>query len=344
MINCNIHNYHQWLGAYIDGQLPAEDVLAVESFLQQHPDIMDQYLLELEDIKLEKETQIPISFSHLMVNIIPTQNIHEKNYTQYFIQYHEKELAAIDQLETEQFVQLNPSLQKEFKLYGSVYLTADNSILYPNKTSLYKKARPAIPLFGSIAAAASIALVITIYIFWPATHNPNAVALKSRNNITMPSKSMEKKEVNTNIINNHIVVHQQHEKLIKKNKPHQSIQQKENIHHMEVALVDMNLNSPLVLPIISPSAEDIQPQTALSDIQLHVDNTVAENKPRKKGFFEKLLSGEKIYVEDYVNATFTAFNEKPEGSDWVLKVERDESGKSQRIKFSSPIFSTKSKN
>jgi len=344
MINCNIHNYREYIEAYLNEKLTGEDMLAVESFLQQHPNIMDEYLLELEEIKLKSINTPAGLFSHLNIKIDPTKNIHANNYTQYFVNYYEEELANADKIETEKFVQLNPSLQKEFKTYSSAYLKADSSINYPDKNSLYKKARPAISLFGSIAAAASIALVITIYIFGSTSHQPNAIALKDTHKTTIPWPSNVKAEFNTNSVNNNMVIHQQNEKAIRKNKAYQSIQQKEDIHYMVADLVDMNLNSPVVIPIISPSLANGQPQTALNDIELYNNNPVAENNPRKKGFFEKLLSGDKIYIEEYVNATFTAFNEKPEGSDWVLKVERDESGKSKRIKFSSPIFSIKSKN
>jgi hypothetical protein len=103
----------------------------------------------------------------------------------------------------------------------------------------------------------------------------------------------------------------------------------------------------VTIPPVQPSVADIQPEMALQEIgnTIPVQNdALAENKQKKKGLLNKLFSGEKTYIEDYVNATFTAFNGGEENNKWVLKVDRDKNGKSKRVKFTSPIFSAKSNN
>ncbi len=341
MINCNIHNYRQWMDAYINNTLSVEDMFAVESFLQIHPQIMNEYLREMEEISLNHNHHISISFSHLEVNITATSNIHQNNYSQFFVSYFENELSDADKKETEQFVQLNPSLQKEFQIYSSVFITPDTSVKYPDKKSLYKKSRPTVPLYWSAVAVASITLVIVVYILWPAKFENKAISLNEINNTMVHKKTYHENYINTNhIIKGNKDIQKKYQEK-PKNKQTQSNQRVYHTH--DIAVIQTNINSPALLYPIQPSIEATQPQTALSDIQLNDNSSVTENRPHKKGFFEKLFSGEKIYIEEYVNATFSAFNEKPEGSDWVLKVERDESGKSKRIKFSSPIFSIKSK-
>jgi hypothetical protein len=339
MINFSIHNYKEWIGAYMEGNLSREDMLSAESFLQQHVHLMDEYLKELEEFSLEPmEIKYPFPAS-LEIVIVPSANIHANNFSNYFVNYYEGSLSGDEKMEVEKFLQLNPTLKKEFALYGAVRLVADPSVQFPNKELLYKRSRRPVPLFGSIAAAASVLLVVTLFLFWPAAKK-DGIALKDASKIMIPILLPENiQQQNNSLVNNSTNDKKEEQVQFNNNYP----QYKERL-----ATIDMAINSPIPVEESSPSVADAIPEMALQDMRINFPaNTtedVAENKPKKKGLFNKLFSGEKTYIEDYVNATFTAFSTDKEDEKWVLKVDRDKDGKSKRVKFTSPLFSAKSRN
>jgi hypothetical protein len=347
MIRCSIYNSKEWMAAYIQGSLSRENMLLADAFLQKHPHLMDEYLQELEEFSLVPEDIFTPSFKELEIIVTPTSTINQHNFSAYFISCHEGLLTSSDQIELDQFLQLNPKLEKEFKVYGATQLIADNSIQFPDKKSLYKKSRPAIPLFFRYAAAASVLIVISLFVFWPSKEQ-NGIAFRDSGNTNIPSISIADNVEGTNQQMVNTTVNRVEKNKEIPQKQNRSIQT--NHQHATIAKIEMAINSPVTIHMSYPSMADTRPEITLQDIKPIIvidyvdDNTVAENKPKKKGLFNKLFSGEKIYIEDYVNATFTAFNGNKEDTKWVLKVERDKNGKSKRVKFTSPIFSAKSAN
>jgi hypothetical protein len=338
MINCSIHNYKEWMEAYLNGNLNREDMFTVEAFLQKNPHILDQYLSELEELSLVPEE---ISFtpkSSLNISIDPTLNIHKDNFSEYFISHQEGILNKDQTKELNLFLSNNPKLEKEFQLYGLVILFPDTSIKFPDKNALLKRIRPVVPLFWSISAAASILIIVGLWLFWPGGASDNGVAMGSFNEIKFigsyngnkfvveefhkdiqtDNTIDKKKQVNNTIA------------LNKKSSRDQSMPvQLKNNHTVEL---NVATNNQLTLQPI-PHTETNDPMIASAEM------------PKKKGLLNKIFSGEQVYIEDYVNATFGAFkNNKEDDDKWVLKVDRDNKGKSKKVKFTSPIFSFKTKN
>jgi len=324
--------------AYLNGNLGREDMLTVDVFLQKNPSILDQYLSELEELSLLPENITHNSKNELSISIQPTINIHTVNFTEYFIGYYEGILNEIEKQELSSFHSLNPKLEKEFKIYGSTLLVVDNTIQFPDKNSLLKRTRPAVPLFWSISAAASILIVVGLWLFWPTNIVENGISMGSFDSTAFT------KQLKTNnfIVQESIQTTQSGTLVYKKNQINNSVVTNNTVSRDQSIPVSIKNSNPVELDIAADNN-----QLALQSVPIVDTNNplVASENPKKKGLLNKIFSGEQVFIEDYVNATFSVFKNNKEDEDkWVLKVERDNKGKSKKVKFTSPIFSFKTRN
>jgi hypothetical protein len=348
MINCSIHNYHEWIDAYLNGHLNREDMLSAEAFLQQHPQLLDTYLDALEEFSLEPEQVEFFPKEELKMNIVPTAHIHPGNFTEYFIGSAEGNLTEEEKTELDSFLNANPKLKKEFDLYALAKVSADLSIQYPDTKSLLKRSRPAVPLFWTFSAAASIILLVGLWFLWPspsgnspglAVTRTNRTELKLTANHQQPTIVINKDpklvEENTTQKEKQVVVKIQNSQERTERSSPVAMENNRTVQLYEIAQTELHSQEQLALKTFVPV--DTNP--------IIINEEVADNKPKKKGLFNKLLNGDKTYIEDYVNATFSVFkSNKNEDDKWALKVDRDSNGKSKKVKFTSPIFSTKSRN
>lgn len=340
MMNCSIHNYKEWIDAYIDGRLNSRDMLSAESFLQQHPHLLDSYLHELEEFSLVSEEIELVGKEKLNMNIVATANIHKNNFTEYFIGNVEEMLDKNKKAELDSFLALNPKLKNEFTIYGSTKLISDLSTQYPDKKELLKRRKRPVALFWPISAAASILLIVGLWFFWPSQSTNSSTAMAGNKIQIKTNQSYNPAPIiddNGQLVKNNFVP--QNKSIVKK----QDLKTvKEKTRPVEITVVINELQT-----------SNFKPQTntiALKDVHkvdihiLPLNEDMVDNTPRKKGLLKKILNDEPKYIEDYVNATFGMFKESEEEDKWVLKVDRDENGKSKSVKFSSPIFSIKTGN
>lgn len=133
-MNINQHNYEEYFLLYADGELSAEDKLAVERFVQANPYLAEelemfmQLKLPLEDLVFEEKTSL---FKH-------GESIGLKNYEEYFLLYVDNELDAAGKQSVETFVLQHPALQEQFMLLKQTRLEPE-AIIFPDKASLYRK-------------------------------------------------------------------------------------------------------------------------------------------------------------------------------------------------------------
>ncbi len=340
MINCSIHNYKEWIEAYIEASLNAEDMHAAEVFLQQHPTLLDTYLDELEEFSLEPENVELYSKDQLQIVITPTPHIHQNNFTEYFIGNIEGLLSSAEQTELQSFLSINPALKNEFDIYASTKLLADPSIQYPYKKDLIKRSRPAVPFYWPMSAAVAILLLVGVWVLWP-SDSSNASAFISTHRIEINKTAIKNNapEINNNqFTNNHLNPQKELIKNSEGPKAHQERSTPVEMVSVKTVQVHENINPQRTVELA------LQPIPSIEHSEPAIQEELAENGPRKKGLFNKIFSGDQTYIEDYVNATFSVFKNNQEEDKWVLKVDRDENGKSKRVKFTSPIFSAKSRN
>lgn len=130
----NISNYEDYLYSYVDGELQAEEVLALESFLEKYP----QFRAELEILlstRLQPEAIVFDSKASLYRGEISLQN-----YESHLLSYIDGELNQQEKDAFEQFVSRHPAVEKDLKVWQATKLQADTAVRFENKSVLYRKA------------------------------------------------------------------------------------------------------------------------------------------------------------------------------------------------------------
>ncbi len=161
-MNINRNNYEEYFLLYADKELPAGERSEVEMFVQQNPDLEEEFIM-LQQSVLKPDTSIAFEDKNSLLRT--EEFIDLKNYEEKFLLYTDNELSAAEIEETEKFVMANPALQQEFALFQKVTFEPDTSITFPGKSSLYKKEddTKVIP-FGWRSMAAAVLLGIGLWL------------------------------------------------------------------------------------------------------------------------------------------------------------------------------------
>ncbi len=149
----NIENYEAFLLDHMEGNISTEDLVALQIFAAQHPhlniDLNDMELVELN------------SYNALFEG----KNDLKKVSDEQFVAYIENELNAEEKKNIEALCNLNSTLATELKLYKKTLLSADETIIFENKSSLKKQETKVLWLFSRevLAAAASLILIAGLW-------------------------------------------------------------------------------------------------------------------------------------------------------------------------------------
>jgi hypothetical protein len=168
----NRNNYEAFFLDYYEGTLDANSIEALFLFLEKNPDLKAEFE-EFEMMILPPENEKFPDKADLKQGRINSHTAEE-----YFIADHEGLLKEEEKDELHAFLDKQPSYRKEHALYGKVYLHPE-VLAFPDKESL-KRRIPVrrMPLYYALAAAASIALVIGLFVF-PDKNIPDGIAFKS---------------------------------------------------------------------------------------------------------------------------------------------------------------------
>lgn len=157
----NIYNYEAYAIDYLDGKLNDSELEEMQAFLLNHPHIA----MELEDLNdfelaFENKSKLDSQFKSQLKKreIVPYKEIDEQNFEEKFIAYWEDDLEEQERKELLLFVQKNPILRNNFDEFGSLKITADFSITFPDKKELKKEKSIKLVLFYRIVAAAAVLL------------------------------------------------------------------------------------------------------------------------------------------------------------------------------------------
>lgn len=135
-MNINRDNYEEYFLLYADKELSEDEKNLVEMFVQQNPDLEEEFIM-LQQSVLKPDNSIALEDKSSLFR--KEEFINQTNYEEMFLLYADNELSLSEIEETEKFVLSNPSLQKEFTLLQQVTYQPDTSIVFPDKSSLYKK-------------------------------------------------------------------------------------------------------------------------------------------------------------------------------------------------------------
>lgn len=159
-------NYEAYLLDLSEGRLNARDQAALQSFLNNNPDLASPPA----DLFLPTLKASPSSFVHK--NLLKHSDFEEDEKV---IAYLEGDLDIQSEKAFEQDLKTSPSLNNALVEFRKAYLQPDFAIVYPEKEKLKKGGVVRPLLWTSISVAASICLFL---LFFPQSNAPSPSAMK----------------------------------------------------------------------------------------------------------------------------------------------------------------------
>lgn len=197
----NRNNYEVWLLDYSDGKLNVVQTADLMAFLAENPDLKEEFesfkaiTLEPEDIRFEQKGQLK------KLPVIPAGEVDENNYEHLFIAWHENDLTPSQKDDILAFLEQNPQLEPEFKLYGKLKITANKEIVFTEKEQLKKRQKIA-AYWWPVFAAAAFLLLFALYGLlkretFPQVHNYGLIGKIEPVSIVFPSAVLTGVQVNS---------------------------------------------------------------------------------------------------------------------------------------------------
>ena len=173
-MNITRHNYEEIFLMYVDNELTAEQRTAVETFVEENPDLRAE-LEMFQDTVMQPEQNISFgNLATLLKQEDANNTINSLNCEEYFVQYGDQELSGENKTLVEEFIARNPAHKADFELIQKAKLTPDTSVVFPDKSALYRYENESriIPIrWWRIAAAASVILLLGGYGWYSFTNN-----------------------------------------------------------------------------------------------------------------------------------------------------------------------------
>jgi anti-sigma factor RsiW len=182
------NNYEEFFLLYADQELNPADRAAVEAFVLVHPDLKAELDTILQTL-LPQETVAVFSDKESLFRTTETTLVNITNYEAFFVRYADDELSNEEKAATELFVYKHPECQEDFELIQQARLSADASILFPDKNILYRtsdRKKPVVQLWMRYAAAAILLLMAGI--FWLQQREPEPAATAETVALTQPKQ------------------------------------------------------------------------------------------------------------------------------------------------------------
>ena len=186
------HNYEEFFLDYLDGTLNPEQMIELEIFLIQNPDLK----MELEEMDCPMLTQENISIELDSLKEIPFRN----SFDDFCIARLEGDLSVDNEIAFDLFLEKNELLKKESDIYQKTILIPDEQIVFENKEGL-KKDKTKITFwlyFSGIGAVASVLLLFSLWSVFYQYEDVNS-DLESISQVQLETIKIEKSALEKNI-------------------------------------------------------------------------------------------------------------------------------------------------
>ncbi len=134
-MNINKNNYEAFFLDYYEGNLTPNEVAELLLFIEQHPEVKDEFEsyenITLENIELQFENKADLK-----------KEITLKNKDSYFIKAVESDLTKAEKDLLDKFLRQHPQLFSELELYKKTKLQADYNLVFENKDVLKQTYSP----------------------------------------------------------------------------------------------------------------------------------------------------------------------------------------------------------
>ena len=187
-------NYEEYLLNETEGLLNAEQLAAIDEFISINPHFeKERKLFALAHLATEEEIKFEAKES-LKQKAITVGAIHSDNFETYLARELEEDLDQDEKLQLAEFMQYNPLLEKDRKLYKHTILNAETYLVFENKNSLKQSVTPIRRIvYYAISAAASLALIVSFYFLLDRNEIPHSIAeqgnVKTKTNSTAAEPS-----------------------------------------------------------------------------------------------------------------------------------------------------------
>ncbi len=210
----NRNNYEEFFIDYLDGNLGEPEIIELENFLLQHPDLKEE-LEGLEDaIVSPKESAFSVKENLKQIDLdLP---VTDSNFEFFCIAEAEGDLDKEKQEAFEFFLQENPEKYSERALYKKLKLLKNDIVIFQNK-SLLKRSPFRIyrrEIMTGLSVAAGIAILLGLFFIFLESEMQSPINLaESEEKIAVDSTASKKdlKEIQNNTENENIK-----QKLLKK--------------------------------------------------------------------------------------------------------------------------------
>lgn len=160
-MNINRHNYEEFFLLYVDNELTAGQRKIVEAFVATNPDLQEEFDL-IQQSTFADDVKLDTAFiNSLLKPVAEESTISEEQ----LLLYVDDELRADEKAQVEKELVANTTLQKELQWLRRSQLAPDTSVVFPDKSLLYKQAEPARVFSMSITArrwSAAAAVVVLL--------------------------------------------------------------------------------------------------------------------------------------------------------------------------------------
>ncbi len=202
----NRNNYEIWFLDYYEGRLSPVQAKELMAFLDLHYDLKEEFN-SFENITLPPAKHIVFDAKESLKKdvIISVGSVNEKNYAEYFVAAMEGDLGLSQLSELKEFLNKNPHLHSEYKLFGHTKLTVDTAIIFNRKEQLKKAVAPVSvfkqrDLYYAVSIAASVIILIAIYFLLPES-GIHTVITADRSNFNINRKVQQNTNTNKQAVN-----------------------------------------------------------------------------------------------------------------------------------------------
>ena len=159
------NNYEAFFLDFLEGNLTGKEERELFLFVEAHPGLRKQ-LKEYEEVRLSPPDKL-FPEKNLLKRPDPDfESIDDTNVEEAMIAFWEGNLPVQKRTLVEAYVNRHPENKKDFKLYGKVFLTAQN-ILFDGKKKLVRKSKRRIYVLSGAGTVAAVFLALFGFLFWP---------------------------------------------------------------------------------------------------------------------------------------------------------------------------------
>ena len=173
----NDSNYEEFLIAETEGLLNTGQLASLEEFISINPQFeQDRRLYAIAHLQADNEVVFEAKDS-LKQKAIAVGPIDAVTFETYMVRETEGDLNAEEKLQFAEFMQYNPHLEKDHKLYKHTILSAETNIVFENKDQLKQSVTPFRRIvYYALSAAASLALILSVYFLLNRNDIPGNIA------------------------------------------------------------------------------------------------------------------------------------------------------------------------